>query len=230
VGLAGTCVTLGSVPRSALSRRRIAILAVAVLIVVAAVIGLVQTGGSANDPEAPSLAEARSALRDAPGPLRALYARGDGLVDVPADDFDAYLAKLRGYPTVINVWAEWCGPCREEFPLLRTAAARYGKQVAFLGVNVDAAADRGKAEAFLREQPTVYPSLTDPGEAIARRLEATGGRPQTVFLDPEGKIITVRQGSYANLEQVVRDLRLYAGLDGSSAPGAPGATTTEPGP
>lgn len=216
-------------PRSAPSRRRIAILVVAVLVVVAAAIGLAQSGGSAPDPDpGPTVEQARAAVRDAPPPLRALYDRGGGLIDVPAADLDDELGKLRGHPVVINVWAEWCGPCRTEFPLLRTAAARYGTRVAFLGVNVDSAADRGKAERFLREQPTIYPSLVDADGRISRRLEATGGRPQTVFLDPAGEIVTVRQGGYANLDQVVRDLRLYAGLDGSSAPDAPGATTTDP--
>lgn len=229
-GPAGACVTLGPVLRSAPSRRRIAILVVALLIVVATVIGVVQSGGSADDPAAPSLADARAALDDAPGPLRTLYDQGDGLVDVPVGDFDGYLRKLRGYPVVINVWAEWCGPCREEFPLLRTAAARYGTRAAFLGINVDTAADRGKAQAFLREQPTVYPSVTDPGEAIARRLEATGARPQTVFLDADGTIVTVRQGAYADLEHLVRDLRMYAGLDDRSDPEPTGSPATDSAP
>lgn len=218
-------------PRSALPRRRIAIFVAALSIVVAVAIGLVQSGGSTHDPDdAPSVAEARAAVRDAPAPLAALYARGGGLIDVPAADLDGVLRRLRGYPAVINVWAEWCGPCRDEFPLLRTAAARYGTQVAFLGVNADTAADRGKAEAFLREQPTIYPSLTDPDGAITRRLEATGGRPQTVFLDADGEIVTVRQGAYGDVDQVVRDLRLYAGLDGTSAPGTTGAATTDSAP
>lgn len=216
-------------PRSALSRRRIAFLVAALVIVVATVIGVVQSGDTTPDPDAgPSVAEARAAVRDAPPPLRALYDRGGGLIDVPAADLDRELRKLRGYPVVLNVWAEWCDPCRAEFPLLRTVAARYGTRVAFLGVNVDSAGDRGKAERFLREQPMVYPSLVDADGRISRRLEATGGRPQTVFLGPDGAIVTVRQGAYADLEQVERDLRLYAGVDGSAVSGTPGATTTDP--
>lgn len=201
------------------------------LIVVAAAIGIAQSGGSTPDPDdAPSLAEARAAVREAPAPLAALYAHGGALIEVPPADLDEYLRRLRGYPVVVNVWAEWCDPCRAEFPLLRTAAARYGTRVAFLGVNVDAAGDHGRAERFLREQPTIYPSLADPGERIVRRLEATGGRPQTVFLDADGEIVTVRQGAYGALDQVVRDLRLYAGLDGTSAPGTSGAATTDSAP
>lgn len=217
--------------RSVPQRRRIAFLAVALVIVVVATIGLIQAGDSTEHPDdVPTVAQAREAVRDAPPALRALYARGGGLIDVPADDLDGFLRSLRGHPAVINVWAEWCGPCREEFPLLRTAVARHGTRVAFVGLNVDAAGDHAKAERFLTEQPTVYPSLTDPGEAIARRLEATGARPQTVFLDAEGEIVTVRQGAYATLDQLERDLRLYAGLEGPSAPGTAGNQQPDPEP
>ncbi|MBF6621665.1 MAG: TlpA family protein disulfide reductase [Patulibacter sp.] len=217
-------------PRSAPSRRTIAIVVAALAIVVVTVIGLVQTGDSTESPaDVPSVADARAAVRDAPPALRALYDRGGRLIDVPAADVDGFLQKLRGHPAVINVWAEWCDPCRAEFPLLRTAAARHGTTIAFLGVNVDAAKDHGKAEAFLGEQPTIYPSLTDPDEQIARRLEAPG-RPSTVFLDAEGEIVTVRQGAYGSIQDLERDLRLYAGLEGKPAPGTTGDPRTDPEP
>ncbi len=210
-------------PQSTPRRRRIAILVSALVIVIVAGVGLIQAGSSGDETGAlPTVAEARAAVQDAPPPLRALYDRGGGLVDVPADEVGGVLGSLRGYPAVVNVWAEWCGPCREEFPLLRAAAARYGTEVAFLAVNIDAASDRALAERFLREQPTIYPSLVDPDGEIARRLEATSVQPSTVFLDGDGEIVTVRQGAYANLEQVERDLRLYAGLEGKPAPGTTG--------
>lgn len=215
--------------RSPTRRRRIGIVAVTLAIVVAAVIGLGQSGDSTRSAsDAPSLAEARDAVQDAPPPLRALYARGGGLIDVAPDDLDGFLRTLRGHPVVLNVWAEWCDPCRAEFPLLRAAAARHGTTVAFLGVNVDAARDRDRAARFLREQPTVYPSLVDPGERIARRLEATSAKPSTVFLDARGEIVTVRQGAYGSVGDLERDLRLYAGSEGSSAPGAVGGRRPDP--
>jgi cytochrome c biogenesis protein CcmG/thiol:disulfide interchange protein DsbE len=208
--------------RVGVPRRRTIGLIVVAVVVIAAVIGVLQSRESSTDPAPPSAAEARSALRTAPTALRSLYDRGGTLVDLTPAAFEGELRSLRGYPVVLNVWAQWCGPCREEFPLLRTAAARYGTRIAFLGVNVDAASSRGRAERFLREQPTAYPSVTDPDERIARRLEASG-RPSTVFLDPQGRIVTVRQGAYARLEDLERDLRMYAGLDGRPAPGT---TTT----
>jgi cytochrome c biogenesis protein CcmG/thiol:disulfide interchange protein DsbE len=206
------------------------IVAVALAIVAVTAIGLAQTGDSHRTPDdVPSAAEARDAVRDAPPALRALYGRGGTLIDVPGGDLGDYLRTLRGHPLVINVWAEWCDPCRAEFPLLRTAAARHGTKIGFLGVNVDRTADHERAAAFLREQPTIYPSLTDPDERIARRLEAPG-RPSTVFIDAAGEIVTVRQGAYATIEDLERDLRLYAGLHGKPAPGTTGDAGPDPDP
>lgn len=218
-------------PRSAPRRRTIAIVVAALAIVVVTAIGLVQSGDSTRTPDdVPSATQARDAVRDAPPALRALYGQGGGLLDIPAEGLDAYLGALRGYPVVINVWAEWCDPCRAEFPLLRTAAARHGTRVAFLGVNIDATKDRGKARAFLREQPTIYPSLLDPDRKIARRIEATSVQPSTVFLDAQGEIVTVRQGAYGSVEDLERDLRLYAGLEGKPAPGTTGDARPDAGP
>lgn len=230
-GLWRVCANLEPVPRSAPRRRTIAIVAAALAIVVVTAIGLAQSGDSTAPPaDVPSAAEARAAVRDAPPALRALYDQGGGLVDVPADELDGYLGALRGHPAVINVWAEWCDPCRAEFPLLRTAAARHGTKVAFLGVNIDAAGDRGRAEAFLREQPTIYPSLVDPDRRIADRIEAASVQPSTVFLDAEGEIVTVRQGAYGSVQDLERDLRLYAGLEGKPAPGVTGDARPDPEP
>src|SRR6266566_5227726 len=63
--------------------------------------------------------------------------------------FKSRLAGLRGYPVVVNKWASWCGPCQTEFPAFQRAAVKYGRQVAFVGLNGkgDSLTD---AAAFLR--------------------------------------------------------------------------------
>ncbi len=49
---------------------------------------------------------------------------------------DVWLDRLTGRPTLVNLWATWCGPCREEMPLLQAAHGRHGEQIRFLGVDV----------------------------------------------------------------------------------------------
>lgn len=182
----------------------------AVLVVVAAiVVGI----GESLKPEpagrGPS-SEATKRVRDrAPAPLRALYAKGDALRHLQGDEFVAMVRRLRGYPVVINKWASWCKPCRQEFPMLRRVSASYGDRVAFIGVNAGDA--REPARAFLRENPTLYPQVIDPDEQISKALRAERVFPSTVFLDREGDIVTVAPGPFATeakLEQAIRRFAL----------------------
>jgi thiol-disulfide isomerase/thioredoxin len=147
------------------------------------------------------------ALAGSPAPLAALHRQADQLLPGGLSAYEARIAKLRGYPVVVNVWASWCGPCRFEFPIMQQAAARYGKRVAFLAVNSqdsDAA-----AEQFLREAPVPYPSYTDPGKDIARSLGA-GGYPATAFYDRQGEMVQLKQGPYTDLAGLRADIESYA--------------------
>jgi thiol-disulfide isomerase/thioredoxin len=109
---------------------------------------------------------------------------------------------------VVNVWASWCGPCREEFPVLQQLSARYGKKVAFLGVNSEDSDDA--AATFLREEPLSYPSYTDPHKEIFSSLKAVGF-PDTAFYDKSGKLLYLKQGPYRNSSELEADVRRYAG-------------------
>src|SRR6266542_3607150 len=68
-------------------------------------------------------------------PLGRLKAQSNQLLDGGPAAFRHRLAELRGHPIVVNQWASWCGPCRVEFPWFQRASAKYGKRVAFLGVD-----------------------------------------------------------------------------------------------
>ncbi len=187
--------------------RRGAGVAGAAMVAAAFAVGVLQTdappSGSA-DPLAPSVAQARAQIAGAPQPLASLFARSNALLPEPA--FDRLLASVRGYPVVVNIWASYCGPCRREFAMLRRAAARHGRRVAFIGVNADATA--GPAQAFLRRNATVYPHVRDPDGRIANRLGAGIVLPSTVILNSRGTISTVFVGEYPDLARLERDLSL----------------------
>jgi cytochrome c biogenesis protein CcmG/thiol:disulfide interchange protein DsbE len=97
------------------------------------------------------------------------------------------LAALRGQPVVVNFWASWCQPCRDEAPLLERFAAEYGPRgVAFVGVNVWDSAD--KARAFLDEFGVSYVNGVDARGSAAVDYGLTG-LPETFFIDRQGQIV-----------------------------------------
>jgi thiol-disulfide isomerase/thioredoxin len=148
------------------------------------------------------------ALAGSPAPLAALHAQADELLPGGTDAFERRISQLRGYPVVVNVWASWCGPCRFEFPVLQKLAARYGKRVAFLGVDSQDSEDA--AATFLGEAPVPYPSYTDPDKTIAESIDVKAGLPGTVFFDPAGEPVYRKLGPYAHDSELEADVRRYA--------------------
>jgi len=150
----------------------------------------------------------KRALARSPAPLAALHREADKLLPGGNDAYEKRIAALKGYPVVANVWASWCGPCRFEFPTLQKLSARYGKQVAFLGINSD---DSDSAAAtFLREAPLSYPSYTDPHKEIADSVGASLGFPDTAFYDRAGKLVYLKQGPYSHEAELEADVKHYA--------------------
>ena len=96
------------------------------------------------------------------------------------------LPELRGHPMVINFWASWCTPCREEAPILAAAARSHAGQVTFLGVDVlDLPTD---ALAFLREFDVPYVSVRD---RLNKAFDDYGliGVPETYYVDRRGRVV-----------------------------------------
>jgi thiol-disulfide isomerase/thioredoxin len=147
-------------------------------------------------------------LAGSPPLLAALHKQANDLLEGGSDAYEEHIADLRGYPVVANVWASWCIPCRQEFPVLQKLSARYGKKVAFLGVNSEDSEDA--AATFLREEPVPYPSYNDPNKDILDSLEGFGGLPDTAFYDRSGKLVHLQQGPYREESELEEDVLRYA--------------------
>jgi thiol-disulfide isomerase/thioredoxin len=179
----------------------ITLLALALSALAAAGCGSSAAGGDGGHPDY------ERALAGSPPPLAVLHRQANELLPGGTDAYEKRIAALAGYPVVVNVWASWCGPCRFEFPVLQKLSARYGKRVAFLGI--DSEDDADAARTFLGEEPVPYPSYSDPGKEIAGSLGVVGF-PDTAFYDPRGKLLYLKQGPYAEDSELEADVRRYA--------------------
>jgi cytochrome c biogenesis protein CcmG, thiol:disulfide interchange protein DsbE len=177
-----------------------------VALLLALVVGACGNAGS-NHETAPH-PDYRAALRGAPPPLAALYRQGDRLLGGGTAAYESRLRALRGHPVVVNDWASWCGPCRREIPLFGRAAARFGKRVAFLGV--DAEDSPAAARTFLRERPLPYPSFDDPDGRISASQGPLNGYPRTAFYDRRGRLVFLKAGPYSSAAELAADVRGHA--------------------
>ena len=160
-------------------------------------------------PSAPSsLASAERALAGSPAALAAVHRQADQVL-AGSQALNARVRALRGYPIVVNVWASWCGPCQGEFGLLASAAARYGRQVAFLGADVNDSS--GDAEAFLRQHSVTYPSYAMPETGVQSLLpQGVLGLPTTFFINRAGRVVFVHTGQYASQGTLDQDIQTHA--------------------
>ncbi len=108
-------------------------------------------------------------------------------LEAPAADGRIQLAELRGTPVVLNFWASWCQPCREEAPLLERGWQRWGpKGLLFLGLNMQDISD--DARGFLDEFSIDYPTIRDSGKSVSVEYGLTG-IPETYFIDARGRVV-----------------------------------------
>ena len=140
----------------------------------------------------PTPAAARAALAGSPASLASIHGQAGKLLGA-GSQLQARLRSLRGYPVVINAWASWCIACRTEFPLFGAAAARYGRKVAFLGVDTNDSASN--ARAFLSAHPVSYPSYQGSTAGLSW-LAGIESMPTTVFVDRAGHVVEVHLGQY----------------------------------
>jgi cytochrome c biogenesis protein CcmG, thiol:disulfide interchange protein DsbE len=131
-------------------------------------------------------------------PIASPTAVGAVAPDFSLADLDGnplHLAELRGRPVVVNFWASWCGPCVEEFPLLREAAARHAADgLVVVGIVYQ---DRSEAARdFMARNGATWASAMDPGERVASAYGILGP-PETFFIGRDGTIVARQFGQFS---------------------------------
>jgi thiol-disulfide isomerase/thioredoxin len=120
-----------------------------------------------------------------PAPVFQLSGRGGKTID---------LSQFKGQVVMINFWATWCGPCRQEMPLLEDIYKKY-KPMGFtmLGVNVEP--KTGDPEGWLSKlpKPVTFPVAFDVDSKVSK-LYKVAGMPTTVFIDRKGNVREVHKG------------------------------------
>lgn len=167
------------------------------------------------EPEASGRREAGSAGR--PDGTAAADSAGDdiaGSSSMPLPD-TIRLAALRGQVVVLNFWASWCLPCRDEHEALTSAARVYrGEGVRFLGVLYDDTPEN--ARRWIRSMGgTSYPTLLDPGSRTAIDY-GLYGVPETFFIAPDGRVASKYVGPVTRtllVRRIEALLRAEAGAD-----------------
>ena len=124
---------------------------------------------------------------------------GDGEVD---------LRSIEG-PAVLNLWAGWCGPCREELPLLARLHERAGDRVQVVGIDWQDFQPAG-ALALARATGVTYPLLADPGDETSDAWRTGSGIPRTVFVDSAGDS-TLHVGVIDDWDELVGLVRDHTG-------------------
>lgn len=124
------------------------------------------------------------------------------------EDEPVSLESLRGKTVIINFWASWCGPCRNEIPVLVRATRELPEDVVIVGIDTMDKVD--EARAMMREFGVNYLVLNDNGDATNSVAVEYGvvGVPESYLIDPDGNMVAVLRGEFKSTEDVLEMVAL----------------------
>jgi cytochrome c biogenesis protein CcmG/thiol:disulfide interchange protein DsbE len=116
------------------------------------------------------------------------------------------LDDYKGKPVIVNFWATWCGPCKEELPVFQKMWNRYkDKDIAFIGIDV--MDDRSNAAKYIKNNDITYTILYDQQGEISSKYKVVA-LPATFFIDREGKIAVKNYGPFIG-DEGEKKFKLY---------------------
>ena len=190
-----------------MTRLLVALLAAAALLT-ACTSGSADDGGQAAGTSEAGVQDVDTALQPCPEQTGDAVEAADAL---PALTFECIgggsldLSRAPGVPTVINVWGSWCGPCREELPLVQELADAAGEQVQVLGVVTTDTL--GAADSFAADAEVTFPNAFDQQGDLSAELGIRSA-PHTFFVAADGALAYTQTGPVDDLaafEQLVAD-------------------------
>lgn len=179
---------------------------ISIAIAVAVFVGAFLTYNTLKDDFATdNLADANSSQSDGSN-------QNDEDVDYSAPDFivedtsgnDVTLSSYFGKPIVLNLWASWCSPCKQEMPYFEEAY-KSNSDIEFLMVNMTSGDTKSDAKAFIKEEGYTFPVFYDIYGDAATAYSASS-LPMTFFIDENGDLVTYAVGA-------LTDEQLQEGID-----------------
>ncbi|WP_263381615.1 TlpA family protein disulfide reductase [Granulicella arctica] len=117
------------------------------------------------------------------------------------------IAELRGHPAVVNFWATWCGPCKDEMPRLQKLSETYAlKNVQFVAISLDAPDTRNKIDATLATAGFKIPVWLGATDRTLTDLKLGILVPATLILDENGEVV-------GKIEGEAKDVDIQSRLD-----------------
>jgi len=128
------------------------------------------------------------------------------------------LEDLRGRPALVNVWATWCEPCREEIPYLQSLHEEYSARgLQIVGASVDSAGETGRVASFADSMGVTYAIWRDPAEKATFGFQMLG-LPETILLDGDGAVLHQWRGAIEPGRDVEIRIEGALGMEGSGPP------------